>query len=841
MASLRSFFKSLILVLYFSLCFSLDTINPDRKFRDGDVLLSKNGIFALGFFSPGISSKRYVGIWYNEVSERKVVWIANRDNPINYSFGVLFINQTGNLVLYDEKSKALVWSTGISSKTGSYAQLLDSGNLVLIEKTSKYITWQSFDYPTNTLLPGMKIGLDPKKGRNRLLTSWKSNTDPGSGYHSFKLELTGSPQIFAYRGSARLMRFAPWPWPSIWPHQNDIMSRYTFFFSANKDEIYFSYTVDDPFHRAHFWINEFGSLQWVALNNEDGRWSVIWSVPQGVCHEYGHCGAYSTCLQTTTSFECSCLPGYEPKSPSNWYLRNGSDGCTRKRNVSMCGNREGFLNLGTVKLPDVSRARIVWNVTRLDCEQKCLTSCSCSAYAVTDTGEQGIVCFLWHGELMDIALSAYLGSNLYLRVDSIDLGTNFLLPLHYLHMLLCGLNLLTGIKFWFRLGLFTRALNFPFYATLCSGDAKKNLQELIHRVTNSTSSLYKDLLEVNGQKVGTSCPNLPMYDFSTIVAATNNFASENMLGHGGFGSVYKGQLTNGLQIAIKRLSKGSAQGVEEFKNEVMLIAQLQHKNLVKLLGYCTEQEEKILVYEYLPNKSLDNFIFDQQRKSQLDWRKRFEIIIGIARGMMYLHKDSRLKIIHRDLKASNVLLDGAMNPKISDFGMAKIFEGNQSQAMTKRVVGTYGYMSPEYVIFGKFSTKSDVFSFGVLLLEIISGKRNNVDYQEHPSMNLIGHVWDLWREDKALEIVDCSIEEPLFWHEAFKCIQVGLLCVQEFATDRPSISDVVWMLESSTNQLPPTKQPGFLLTKTCSSLNKNINNVGPCSVNHVTITSVKAQ
>ncbi|KAK6932442.1 S-locus glycoprotein domain [Dillenia turbinata] len=811
--------KSLILVLFLRLCFSLDTINPDRKFRDGDVLLSKNGTFALGFFSPGISSKRYVGVWYNKASERKVVWIANRDNPINNSFGVLSINQKGNLVLYDEKSNFLAWSTDTSSKTRSYAQLLDSGNLVLMEKTSKYVTWQSFDYPTNTLLPGMKVGLDHKTGLNRFLTSWRSNDDPGSGYHSFKLDLSGSPQLFVYRGLARLMRFAPWPWPLIFPPSNDIISRYTNKFLMSKDEICFSYVVEDPSLVMHFWINEFGSIQWLTLNNEDGRWYVIWSAPREPCQGYGHCGTFSTCEQSATQFECTCLPGYEPKSTSKWYLRDGSVGCTRKRNVSMCRNREGFLKVGPVKLPDVSRARVELNTSSADCELKCLTNCSCSAYAVTDAGDQRVVCFLWHGELMDMRPYPPIGSILYLRVDSIDLESEkkersfiaknkrVVIPISSAAVVFALVVIVISLRIIKRRNL--------------KGEPKQNLQGLYHRVTNSTSRLYKDPLVVNGQKVGSSSPTLALYNFSTLVAATNNFASENMVGRGGFGSVYKGQLTNGVEIAIKRLSKGSAQGVEEFKNEVMLIAQLQHKNLVKLLGCCTQQEEKIMVYEYLPNKSLDNFIFDQQRKTHLDWRKRFKIIIGIARGMMYLHKDSRLKIIHRDLKASNVLLDDTMNPKISDFGMARIFEDNQSQAMTKRVVGTYGYMSPEYVLFGKFSTKSDTFSFGVLLLEIISSKRNNVDYKEHPSLNLIGHVWDLWREDKALEIVDCSMAEPLFWLEAFKCIQVGLLCVQELATDRPAMSDVVSMLESNTNQLPSPKQPGFLLARTGNTIYPN--------------------
>ncbi|KAF2317358.1 hypothetical protein GH714_020708 [Hevea brasiliensis] len=231
-----------------------------------------------------------------------------------------------------------------------------------------------------------------------------------------------------------------------------------------------------------------------------------------------------------------------------------------------------------------------------------------------------------------------------------------------------------------------------------------------------------------------SHPEIAFFNLSTILAATNSFSPANKLGQGGFGVVYKGKLSNGKEVAVKRLSKDSGQGIDEFKNEVLLIAKLQHQNLVKLLGCCIQGEEPMLVYEYMPNKSLDSFLFNETRRSILDWRKRFDIIVGIARGILYIHQDSRLKIIHRDLKTSNILLDEEMNPKISDFGLARIFKGDQTHEKTNRIVGTFGYMSPEYVVFGKFSTKSDVFSFGIILLEIITGKRNNSFYQEDFSM-----------------------------------------------------------------------------------------------------------
>ncbi|KAH9688853.1 cysteine-rich receptor-like protein kinase 10 [Citrus sinensis] len=300
--------------------------------------------------------------------------------------------------------------------------------------------------------------------------------------------------------------------------------------------------------------------------------------------------------------------------------------------------------------------------------------------------------------------------------------------------------------------------------------------------------------------------------------ATNHFSHENKLGEGGFGPVYKGILADGKEIAVKRLSRSSGQGRQEFKNEVTLIAKLQHKNLVRLLGCCLDGNELLLIYEYMPNKSLDLFLFDSTRGAQLDWKRRICIINGIARGLLYLHEDSRLRVIHRDLKTSNILLDHEMNPKISDFGMARIFGGNQNQANTNRVVGTYGYMAPEYAMEGVFSVKSDAFSFGVLLLEI---------------------TWKLWCKGEALELMDPVLKQSCVGTELLKYIHIGLLCVQEDPARRPSMSSVVVMLANDTLTLPPPTQPPFSVGRMVASSGPfPISDSKICSINDITLSNV---
>ncbi|EXB38211.1 Cysteine-rich receptor-like protein kinase 29 [Morus notabilis] len=306
------------------------------------------------------------------------------------------------------------------------------------------------------------------------------------------------------------------------------------------------------------------------------------------------------------------------------------------------------------------------------------------------------------------------------------------------------------------------------------------------------------------------------YSFETTRVATDNFSEANKLGQGGFGSVYRGKLPNGQDIAVKRLSRNSNQGDLEFKNEVLLVAKLQHRNLVRLLGFCLEGSERLLVYEFVPNASLDHFIFDPSKRANLDWERRYKIIGGIARGLLYLHEDSRLRVIHRDLKASNILLDKEMHPKISDFGMARLFVVDQTQGNTNRIVGTYGYMAPEYAMHGHFSVRTDVFSFGVLLLEIVSGQKNNCFRHGEHVEDLLSYAWRNWRDRTASNIIDPLVRVNSV-SEIMRYIHIGLLCVQENVAHRPTMNTVVLMLNSNSLSLPVPTEPAFFMNSNIGS------------------------
>ncbi|KAI3516197.1 hypothetical protein L1887_15108 [Cichorium endivia] len=302
------------------------------------------------------------------------------------------------------------------------------------------------------------------------------------------------------------------------------------------------------------------------------------------------------------------------------------------------------------------------------------------------------------------------------------------------------------------------------------------------------------------------------FKYSTIEKATANWDESNKLGQGGFGTVYKGILSDGREIAVKRLYVNNKFRAADFYNEVNIISRVDHKNLVRLLGCSCTGPESILVYEYLPNMSLDHFIFDEIKGRTLNWEKRFEIIIGTAEGLVYLHENTKTRIIHRDIKAANILLDLRLRAKIADFGLARSFQEDVTHISTA-IAGTLGYMAPEYLAHGQLTEKADVYSFGVLLLEVVTGKENNNSNSLEYTDSVVSTAWQHFQQATLEEIFDPNLlmhvyPNPIFKKDAVKVVHVGLLCTQEAPSLRPSMSVVLKMLAKDDEPLPlPTKPP----------------------------------
>uniref|UniRef100_F6GYE3 Receptor-like serine/threonine-protein kinase n=1 Tax=Vitis vinifera TaxID=29760 RepID=F6GYE3_VITVI len=728
-----------------------DTIKPGEELQFSEKLLvSAKGTFTLGFFS--LESGSYLGIWYTTDDYHKKVWVANRDKAISGTDANLTLDADGKLMITHSGGDPIVLNSNQAARN-STATLLDSGNFVLKEFNSdgsvKEKLWESFDNPTDTLLPGMKLGINLKTGRNWSLASWISEQVPAPG--TFTLEWNGTQLVMKRRGGTywssgtlkdRSFEFITWLMsPDTF---NNI---YSFNSVSNANEIYFSYSVPD------------GVVSEWVLTSEGGLFDT--SRPVFVLDDL--CDRYEE------------YPGCAVQNPPT--CRTRKDGFM-KQSVLISGSPSSIKENSSLGLSD--------------CQAICWNNCSCTAYNSIYTNGTG--CRFWSTKFAQALKDDANQEELYVLSSSRVTGKR---SSWWIWVIIAGVVLLvlllTGSLYYSRRKF--------------RGEREMEEAALLELATSDSFGDSKDD-EHDGKR---GAHDLKLFSFDSIVAATNNFSPENKLGEGGFGPVYKGKLLEGQEIAVKRLSRGSSQGLVEFKNEIRLIVKLQHMNLVRLLGCCIKGEEKMLIYEFMPNKSLDFFLFDPARRKILDWKRRHNIIEGIAQGLLYLHKYSRLRIIHRDLKASNILLDHDLNPKISDFGMARTFGRNASEANTNRIVGTYGYMPPEYAMEGIFSVKSDVYSFGVLLLEIVSGRKNKSFHHNHGAfaINLAVYAWDLWKEGTSLELVDPMLEDSYSTTQMLRCIHIALLCVQERAADRPTMSAVISMLTNETVPLPNPNLPAF--------------------------------
>ncbi|KAL2581414.1 hypothetical protein AAZV13_15G183700 [Glycine max] len=625
------------------------SLRPGDTLNSTTELCSENDKYCLGFsqFSSAHNST-YLRIYAKGKGDWNM-WIGNRNQPLDMDSAVLSLSHSGVLKIESKDMEPIILYSSTQPSNNTVATLMNTSNFVLQRLqpggTESTVLWQSFDYPTDKLLPGMKLGVNHKTGRNWSLVSSMGYANPALG--AFRLEWEPRRRELLIKQRGQLC------WTSGELGKNiGFMHNTHYMIVSNDDESYFTITT---------------------LNEELTRWELLKT------------GQLINRNGDDNVARADMCYGY-----------NTDGGCQKWEDIPFCRNPEGA---------DFASGGEKFYIL------------------VKNTHHKGTKKWIWISILIVAALFSICAFILYLALKK-------------------------------------RKLRFE--------DKNRKEMEINKMEDLATSNRFYDARDPEDEFKKRQ--DLKVFSYTSVLLASNDFSTENKLGQGGFGPVYKGIQPNGQEVAIKRLSKTSSQGTAEFKNELMLI--------------------------------------DGTRSKLLDWKKRFNIIEGISQGLLYLHKYSRLKVIHRDLKASNILLDENMNPKISDFGLARMFTRQESTTNTSRIVGTYGYMSPEYAMEGVFSVKSDVYSFGVLLLEIVSGRRNTSFYDGDRFLNLIGHAWELWNEGACLKLIDPSLTESPDLDEVQRCIHIGLLCVEQNANNRPLMSQIISML-SNKNPITLPQRPAF--------------------------------
>ncbi|PIN20981.1 Serine/threonine protein kinase [Handroanthus impetiginosus] len=744
-----------------------DTISGNQTLSGNQTVVSSGGKFELGFFTPGASSKYYIGIWYKKVRNETVVWVANRETPILDSNSAQLKILDGNLVLLNE-SRAIIWSTDLnstsSSKSSVVAVLGDDGNLVLRDgsgsnSTSVEPLWESFDNPSDTWLPGGRLAYDKRTGKKQRLISWKNTEDPAPGLFSLELDPKRKQYIIKWNKREQYWKSGAWNehiFSDVPEMRLNYIYNFTYIDTAN--ESYFTYSLYNPSDISRFIMDVSGQIKQLSWVSTD--WILFWSQPRQQCGVYAYCGAFGSCNQNSLPF-CNCLPGFKHKSESDWVLKDYSGGCVREidlqcennRSRSSYGREDKFLMQPYMSLPLHPQSVAVGSIG--ECKSSCLRNCSCTAYAYDENS-----CSLWNGELLNLQQLAQgdgNGRTIYIRLSASS-------------------SVFSGGK---------NNRGAVIGASLGSAVAVLALLAIVMAV----------MWRRRGKSVGSSNGvegSLVAFGYKDLQNATKNFLDK--LGEGGFGSVFRGTLPDSSAIAVKKL-ESIGQGEKQFRTEVSTIGTIQHMNLVRLRGFCSEGNKKLLVYDYMDKGSLASHLFHANELKVLEWKMRYEIALGIARGLLYLHEKCRDCIIHCDIKPENILLDSEFCPKVADFGLAKLVGRDFSRVLTT-MRGTRGYLAPEWILGVAITAKADVYSYGMMLFELISGRRNSENSEEgrvkyFPSLAARVTV----DGGDILGLLDAALDRNADVEEVLKICKVACWCIQDEEDIRPSMGQVVQILE----------------------------------------------
>ncbi|KAK9095812.1 hypothetical protein Sjap_021309 [Stephania japonica] len=744
--------------------------------KPNDVLKSSNGVFTAGFRSVGDNAYCFA-IWFTQSSNSTIVWMANRDQPVNGRGSVLSLLGDGNLVLRDI-GEIDTWASNTTWLSQVELALMDTGNLVL-QSSDNDIIWESFKFPTDTLLPYQQIT------RHTKLTSSRSQSNYSSGWYSLYFDNDNMLRLL-YNGPETSSAY--WPDPSnCWPlgRYKFNNSRVAFFNSSgdfqSSDQFVFSAADLGIGPKRRLTMDFDGNLRLYSLEEKEGKWLVSWQAFSQPCSIHGICGPNSLCVHGLESIRCSCLPAFKVKYAHDW-----SFGCEPKFNLSFDVSEWIFFALPNVNIYGFDLGTPLPK-SEEECKKMCVQSnstCKAVSYingtcqiksmlfnVVRSPNLEGITYLM----LPKNSLQSYNESEEKLTLVAPNCPSSTtdvqLLERVYSHnhenrLLLDWLWFVTvtgGIE------MFCICIGF-LYLYLARGHTRRVYQG------------YNLFVVAGFQK----------FTYKELKKATMSFSQE--IGRGGYGIVYKGVLSDGRVAAIKQLNE-ARHHEGEFLAEVTTIGRINHMNLIEMWGFCSERKHRLLVYEYMECGSLAENLSSEV----LDWEKRFEIALGTAKGLAYLHEDCLEWVLHCDVKPENILLDKNYKPKVADFGLSKLLErdklGNISSFSTIR--GTRGYMAPEWVLNLPITSKVDVYSYGIVVLELITGKSPatfnaiDIDGSEHQTHQY--HQLVTWAREKMNasssndrdiastidEILDPRVDAQYSMAKMEVLVRVALQCVQE--------------------------------------------------------------
>ncbi|CAL5196054.1 unnamed protein product [Lathyrus oleraceus] len=780
-----------LLSLFFLLLFPLFTssTSPNNNNNNSNViiltgnqtLLSPNKTFQLGFFNLEQSQlnqpRYYLLIRFTSLPFPNITWLANRNKPSpSLSGSSLQLTRTGQLLIIHNDT--VLWQTNTNTITEQQTlqpKLLENGNLILTTHNG-VVSWQSFDEPTDTWLPGMNLT------RVHSLLSWRTLTNPADGFYSLRLNPPYYGQFeLVYNGTVSYWATGDWNGKKFSNvPEMDIPYLYRFDFEdAYSPTASFGFSErasDGVSPPTMFRVEANGLVRQYTWSSQAGAWNMFWSRPESICSVARVCGSFGVCTGDT-SRSCECVKGFVAVDGGGWGGGDYSQGCWRGE--SGCDHSEGFEDLGAVKFgfDNVTTFRAK---SRSLCKRHCLDSYDCVGLSFDQ--ESGF-CKNFVGSLFDFhnltSLGGGDGNVLYVKVSG---GKIKRLSARFLSGVVIGCVLFLVLI----LGVVT--------VTLVVLAKRKRLKK--EREMGLEEDGFVQML------------NLKVFSYKELQLATRGFSEK--VGHGGFGTVFQGELSDSTVVAVKRLERPGG-GEKEFRAEVSTIGNIQHINLVRLRGFCSENAHRLLVYEYMPNGALSAYL--RKEGPCLSWDVRFRVAIGTAKGIAYLHEECRSCIIHCDIKPENILLDSDFTAKVSDFGLAKLI-GRDFSRVLATMRGTWGYVAPEWISGVEITTKADVYSFGMTLLELLGGRRNveaPPSSGDRKSACETGEKWffppwaaQLIINDNVAAVVDKKLENVYNIEEAKRVAMVAVWCIQDDEAVRPSMGMVVKMLEGLVDvALPP--------------------------------------